>query len=75
MGAWVTYGLGTDNQDLPGYVVIDGGLTPPGGLDNFNSVFCRLPTRVLLFMQAISHLRTLSPWKRRLRGKRISWHS
>ena len=39
MGAWVTYGLGTDNQDLPGYVVIDGGLTPPGGLDNFNSGF------------------------------------
>lgn len=39
MGAWVTYGLGTENQDLPGYVVIDGGLTPPGGLDNFNSGF------------------------------------
>ena len=39
MGAWVTYGLGTDNEDLPGYVVIDGGLTPPGGLDNFNSGF------------------------------------
>ena len=39
MGAWVTYGLGSDNQDLPGYVVLDGGLIPPGGLDNFNSGF------------------------------------
>ncbi len=39
MGAWVTYGLGSENQDLPGYVVIDGGLVPPGGLDNFNSGF------------------------------------
>ena len=39
MGAWLTYGLGTENQDLPGYVVIDGGLIPPGGLDNFNSGF------------------------------------
>ena len=39
MGAWLTYGLGTENQDLPGYVVLDGGLIPPGGLDNFNSGF------------------------------------
>lgn len=39
MGAWVTYGLGSENQDLPGYVVLDGGLTPPGGLDNFKNGF------------------------------------
>ena len=39
MGAWVTYGLGSVNQNLPGFVVLNGGLTPPGGLDNFNSGF------------------------------------
>jgi len=39
MGAWVTYGLGSENADLPGYVVINGGLTPPGGLDCFASGF------------------------------------
>ncbi len=39
MGAWVSYGLGTENQDLPGFVVLNGGLVPPGGLDNFNSGF------------------------------------
>lgn len=39
MGAWVTYGLGSMCQDLPGFVVLNGGLTPPGGLDNFNSGF------------------------------------
>ncbi len=39
MGAWVTYGLGSENQNLPGYVVLDGGLIPPGGLDNFTSGF------------------------------------
>jgi hypothetical protein len=27
MGAWITYGLGTENQDLPGFVVI----SPPAG--------------------------------------------
>lgn len=39
MGAWVTYGLGSENQNLPGYVVLDGGLIPPGGLDNFKNGF------------------------------------
>jgi len=39
MGAWVTYGLGSECQDLPGYVVLNGGLIPSGGLDNFKSGF------------------------------------
>ena len=39
MGAWTVYGLGTEADDLPGFVVINGGLTPPGGLDNFASGF------------------------------------
>ena len=39
MGAWVNYGLGSDNSNLPGYVVLDGGLIPPGGLDNFKNGF------------------------------------
>ena len=39
MGAWVGYGLGSVCQDLPGFVVLNGGLIPPGGLDNFNSSF------------------------------------
>ena len=39
MGAWVTYGLGSESQDLPGFVVLNGGLIPPGGLDNFGSGF------------------------------------
>jgi len=39
MGAWTTYGLGSECRNLPGYVVLDGGLIPPGGLDNFGSGF------------------------------------
>jgi hypothetical protein len=37
VGSWVTYGLGTENQNLPGFIVLGSGLIPPGGLDNFNS--------------------------------------
>jgi hypothetical protein len=39
MGAWTSYGLGSENQNLPGFIVLNGGLIPPGGLDNFNSGF------------------------------------
>lgn len=39
MGAWATYGLGSENQDLPGFVVLHGGLIPSGGHDNFGSGF------------------------------------
>jgi hypothetical protein len=39
MGAWVTYGLGTECEDLPGFIVLNGGLIPPGGLDCFGNGF------------------------------------
>ena len=39
MGAWVNYGLGSFNENLPGYVVLNGGQIPSGGLDNFGSGF------------------------------------
>lgn len=39
MGAWINYGLGSENQNLPGFVAVNGGLIPPGGLDCFGSGF------------------------------------
>jgi len=39
MGAWVTYGLGSECNNLPGFVVLNGGLIPPGGLENLGSGF------------------------------------
>lgn len=39
MGAWVGYGLGSECVDLPAFIILNGGLIPPGGLDNFNSGF------------------------------------
>ncbi len=38
-GAWCGYGLGAGNRDLPTFLVLNSGLIPPGGLDNFNSGF------------------------------------
>ena len=42
MGSWVTYGLGSESQNLPGFVVLSSGSGTSGGSDNFSSGF--LPT-------------------------------
>ena len=40
MGSWLTYGLGTENQDLPGFVVLlSGGTDPTGGKSLWGSGF------------------------------------
>lgn len=38
MGSWITYGLGTENQSLPGFVTIRPGLAH-GGAKNYSSSF------------------------------------
>jgi hypothetical protein len=42
MGSWVTYGLGTENQDLPGFIVLASGGMPDAGKSTWGSGF--LPT-------------------------------
>jgi hypothetical protein len=40
LGSWVTYGLGTENASLPGFVVlISSGVQPNGGTSSFGSGF------------------------------------
>ena len=40
MGAWTTYGLGTENENLPGFVVlISSGVQPNGGKNSYGSGF------------------------------------
>jgi hypothetical protein len=38
MGSWITYGLGSENQNLPGYVTICQSLSQ-GGTNNFGAAF------------------------------------
>ena len=39
MGSWITYGLGTENQNLPGFVVLGSGGVPIGGVNLFGNGF------------------------------------
>jgi hypothetical protein len=39
LGSWVLYGLGSENQNIPGYISLRPGGTPPGGSANWQSSF------------------------------------
>ncbi len=39
MGAWVLYGLGSESQNLPGFVVLASGVGTSGGTSNWSSGF------------------------------------
>jgi len=62
VGSWVTYGLGTENQDLPGFVVMTdhrGG--PIGGAPNWSSGFMPATYQGTLFRASGTPILDLSP--------------
>ncbi len=72
MGAWFSYGLGSDNKNLPGFIVLNGGLIPPGGLDNFNNGFLPAAYQGSVFKAAdppVANIRPLESSPRRQRDK------
>ena len=38
-GAWASYGLGSEAENLPGFVVLNNDWVPNGGLENFGSAY------------------------------------
>jgi Protein of unknown function (DUF1501) len=72
MGAWFSYGLGSENRDLPGFIVLNGGLIPPGGLDNFNSGFLPAAYQGSLFRAndpPLANIKRLETSEEQQRGK------
>ncbi len=39
IGSWASYGLGSANRNLPGFVVLSFGVVPCGGLENYSNGF------------------------------------
>ena len=59
MGAWSSYGLGSESSDLPGFVVLNGGLIPPGGLECFGNAFLPATHQGSIFLpnnQAVANI-------------------
>jgi hypothetical protein len=72
MGAWVSYGLGSENKNLPGFIVLNGGLIPPGGLDNFNSGFLPAAYQGSIFRPGnppVANIQRTEPTDEHQRGK------
>ena len=49
MGSWLTYGLGSESQNLPGYVVLTAGRGASGGASNWSSGFMPTTYQGVLF--------------------------
>jgi Protein of unknown function (DUF1501) len=72
MGAWMGYGLGSMNRNLPGFIVLNGGLIPPGGLDNFGAGFLPAAYQGSVFRATdspVANIARLEPDEKRQRGK------
>ena len=61
MGAWMSYGLGTEANDLPGFVVLNGGLIPSGGWDNFGNGFLPASHQATVFKTGKEPLADIRP--------------
>ena len=61
MGAWMSYGLGTESTDLPGFVVLNGGLVPSGGWDNFGNGFLPASHQATVFKTGKEPLADIRP--------------
>ncbi len=61
MGAWINYGLGSESQDLPGFIVINGGLIPSGGVDNFGTGFLPAAYQASIFRPTDQPLANVAP--------------
>jgi len=70
MGAWVNYGLGSECQNLPGFVCLNGGLIPPGGLDCFGSGFLPASFQGSVFKPSGSGVANITPREASLQEQR-----
>jgi len=61
MGAWVNYGLGSASENLPGFIVLESGLIPPGGMDCFGSGFLPATYQGTLFRNGQHPVADLQP--------------
>jgi hypothetical protein len=49
LGSWVSYGLGSENRNLPSFVVLSFGVVPCGGLETYSNGFLPANHQATLF--------------------------
>lgn len=63
-GGWLVYGLGSESANLPGFIVMESGLIPPGGLDQFGSGFLPATYQATIFRQGEQPIADIRPRER-----------
>ena len=71
-GAWVNYGLGSEAEELPGFVVLNGGLIPIGGIDNYKSGFLPAAHGPTLFERHDPAVPNLQPFDIKRQAKQLA---
>ncbi|GIW79310.1 MAG: sulfatase [Gemmatales bacterium] len=74
MGSWINYGLGSESQNLPGYVVLTAGRGSSGGASNWSSGFLPTTYQGVLFRnqgEPVLNLNNPSGLSRRMQQKTI----
>jgi len=56
LGAWTLYGLGSESENLPGFVVLSSGVGTSGGESKSQAAFCHPPTRACSFEARLTRL-------------------
>ena len=72
MGSWVSYGLGSECHDMPGFVVLNSGKMPIGGPDSFNNGFLPATYQGSVFRTGadpLAYIKPLEPEPRVQRSK------
>jgi hypothetical protein len=61
LGSWVTYGLGSENRNLPGFVVLNHDVVPCGGMENYSSGFLPATHQATILRAEGAPLENLTP--------------
>lgn len=61
LGSWINYGLGSENENLPGYVVLNHDVVPCGGMENFSNGFLPASYQGTIFRAAGTPIENLAP--------------
>jgi hypothetical protein len=61
LGSWTTYGLGSENRNLPGFVVLNHDVVPCGGMENYSSGFLPATHQATILRAEGTPLENLAP--------------
>ena len=73
LGSWINYGLGSESQNLPGYVLLNSGSVPPGGKENFSNGYLPASFQATSIRAEGEPLRNIVPSRGDQQRRKLKW--